>query len=47
VCKLDQGIVKGLLEETRQAGDPIVLPHDRAGEDCVTNVVEVQPASGG
>lgn len=42
VCKLDQGIVKGLLEETQQAGDPIVLPHDRAGEDCVTNVIHAE-----
>jgi len=45
VCKLDQGIVKGLLEETRQTGELIVLPHDRAGEDCFTNVVAVESGS--
>jgi predicted ArsR family transcriptional regulator len=45
VCKLDQGIVKGLLEGSAQTGDPVVLPHDRAGEDCITNLIGIEPAS--
>ena len=44
VCKLDQGIVKGLLEETQQGGAPEVIPHHEAGEDCVTRVVEISAA---
>jgi len=46
VCKLDQGIVKGLLERTHHDGNPIVFPHHKAGEDCVTSVtaIEVAPA---
>lgn len=38
VCKLDQGIVKGLLEATRQPGHPVVIPHGSMDEDCVTDV---------
>jgi len=38
VCKIDQGIVKGLLEAAQQAGAPIVTPHSTADEDCVTEV---------
>lgn len=47
VCKLDQGIVKGLLDQSHPTGDAIVTPHHKAGEDCVTNVtgIEVAPAS--
>lgn len=47
VCKLDQGIVRGLLEETQQTGEPVVFPHVRAGDDCVTNVVYIKPVSQG
>jgi predicted ArsR family transcriptional regulator len=39
VCKLDQGIVKGLLEATRQPDSPVVVvPHHTMDEDCVTDV---------
>lgn len=38
VCKLDQGIVKGLLAATNQKPLAIVTPHASMGEDCVTDV---------
>jgi len=38
VCKIDQGIVKGLLEAAQQPTIPIVTPHSSAEEDCVTEV---------
>jgi len=38
VCKLDQGIVKGLLAATNQKPLAIVTPHMSADEDCVTDV---------
>lgn len=39
VCKLDQGIVKGLLEATRQSnGTVMVVPHHSMDENCVTDV---------
>jgi predicted ArsR family transcriptional regulator len=38
VCKLDQGIVAGLLEAGDHAAEPIVTPHRAMGEDCVTEV---------
>jgi predicted ArsR family transcriptional regulator len=39
VCKLDQGIVKGLLEATHQRSGPVVvLPHHTIDESCVTDV---------
>ena len=44
VCKLDQGIVKGLLAETSQGGDAVVVPHHAAGEDCVTNFIAIGAA---
>ncbi len=38
VCKLDQGIVRGLLEAAHQPADAVVTPHDVADESCVTDI---------
>jgi len=38
VCKLDQGIVSGLLESANAASVPVVNPHLDHAEDCVTEV---------
>jgi predicted ArsR family transcriptional regulator len=38
VCKLDQGIVKGLLEAVHQDGAPLVLPHAAVDDSCVTEI---------
>lgn len=38
ICKLDQGIVKGLLAASNQAPLAIVYPHSAADEDCITDV---------
>ncbi|MDJ0925830.1 MAG: helix-turn-helix domain-containing protein [Acidimicrobiia bacterium] len=38
VCKLDQGIVSGLLESTNASGVPIVNPHLGQEADCVTEI---------
>jgi predicted ArsR family transcriptional regulator len=38
VCRLDQGIVRGLLEATRQDALPIVIPHLSLNEACYTDV---------
>lgn len=38
VCKLDQGIVQGLLAASHQKAVPIVMPHASADEDCVTEM---------
>jgi predicted ArsR family transcriptional regulator len=38
VCKLDQGIVRGLLEATHQPAEAVVTPHDVADENCVTDI---------
>ena len=38
VCRIDQGIVKGLLEATRQEVIPIVTPHANGDEACFTEV---------
>lgn len=38
VCKLDQGIVRGLLGATHQQTQVLVTPHRTADEDCVTDV---------
>ncbi len=38
VCKLDQGIVSGLLGATHQSTAVLVTPHSAADEDCVTDV---------
>jgi predicted ArsR family transcriptional regulator len=38
VCRIDQGIVKGLLEATRHDGAPVVIPHVAVDEECVTEV---------
>ena len=38
VCRLDQGIVRGLLEASNQNALPIVIPHLRLGEACYTDI---------
>ncbi len=38
VCKLDQGIVRGLLAASRQTADVLVTPHLTSDQDCVTDV---------
>ena len=38
VCKLDQGIVAGLLESANAPGVPVVSPHTHSEEDCVTQI---------
>ncbi|MGA9598040.1 MAG: helix-turn-helix domain-containing protein [Acidimicrobiia bacterium] len=38
VCKLDQGIVAGLLESANAAGTPVVTPHVHPGGDCLTEI---------
>ena len=38
VCKLDQGIVSGLLESANADGVPLVTPHLVAEDDCLTEL---------
>ncbi len=38
VCKLDQGIVRGLMEAAHQKPIAIVSPHDRPSDDCFTEI---------
>ena len=38
VCKLDQGIVAGLLESVDAVGTPVVTPHSSLEEDCLTEI---------
>ena len=38
VCKLDQGIVSGLLESANAEGVPVVTPHTVQNDDCVTEI---------
>ena len=38
VCRLDQGIVRGLLEASHQDAIPIVIPHQTLGEDCYIDI---------
>ncbi len=38
VCKLDQGIVSGLLESANATGIPVVTPHLSAEDDCLTEI---------
>lgn len=38
VCKLDQGIVAGLLEGANAASVPVVTPHTDLADDCLTEV---------
>jgi predicted ArsR family transcriptional regulator len=45
VCKIDQGIVKGLLEAAHQDGIPIVTPHSAIDDDCVTEVEAASQSS--
>jgi predicted ArsR family transcriptional regulator len=36
VCKLDQGLVKGLLEGTSHGAEVVVTPHGDDGRGCIT-----------
>jgi predicted ArsR family transcriptional regulator len=38
VCKLDQGIISGLLESTNADSVPIVTPHGEEAENCLTEI---------
>ncbi len=38
VCRLDQGIVKGLLEAGRQRPVAVVMPHAEGDDHCVTEL---------
>ena len=38
VCKLDQGIVSGLLESANAHGVPVVTPHRHGEDDCRTEI---------
>jgi len=38
VCKLDQGIVRGLLEATNHEPLVVLTPHKATGEDCIVDV---------
>jgi predicted ArsR family transcriptional regulator len=38
VCKIDQGIVAGLLESANAPSVPVVNPHVQLEEDCVTEI---------
>lgn len=38
VCKIDQGIVGGLLESINASARPVVIPHPLVEEDCVTEL---------
>lgn len=38
VCKLDQGLVSGLLESVDEPGIPVVTPHHQSDDDCLTEI---------
>lgn len=38
VCRLDQGIVRGLMESANAPSTAVVMPHATADQDCVTEV---------
>lgn len=38
ICSLDRGIVTGLFGALSFPCDPVVIPHERLDEDCVTRV---------
>ncbi|MDJ0665322.1 MAG: helix-turn-helix domain-containing protein [Acidimicrobiia bacterium] len=38
VCKLDQGIISGLLESANADGVPIVTPRTGDGDECLTEI---------
>ncbi len=38
VCSLDQGIVTGLVGSLAAGCTPVLVPHTRPGDDCVTQV---------
>jgi hypothetical protein len=36
ICRLDQGIVAGLVGAVHQGATPVVIPHTVSGEACIT-----------
>jgi predicted ArsR family transcriptional regulator len=38
VCRIDQGIVMGLLEKVGSAESPVLTPHSTPEEDCITEM---------
>lgn len=38
ICSLDRGIVKGLFGALSFPCDPVVIPHQRLDDDCITQV---------
>jgi predicted ArsR family transcriptional regulator len=38
VCRLDQGIVAGLLESVHATGVPVLTPHLSSDEECLTEI---------
>ena len=38
VCKLDQGIVRGLMESANAPAEAVVMPHATLDEACITEV---------
>jgi predicted ArsR family transcriptional regulator len=38
VCRIDQGIVRGLMEAAHQRSVAVVTPHATEDEDCITSV---------
>jgi predicted ArsR family transcriptional regulator len=38
ICRLDQGMVRGLLEASNQEAMPIVIPHLQLDENCYTDL---------
>ena len=38
VCSLDQGLVSGLLGSIDRSWEPVVIPHTRREDACVTEV---------
>ena len=38
VCKLDEGIVTGLMAAANQTPLAIVTPHTAADDDCITDL---------
>jgi predicted ArsR family transcriptional regulator len=38
VCRIDQGIVRGLMEAAHQTSAAVVTPHATEDENCITSV---------
>ena len=38
VCRLDQGIIRGLMAATSQEGGAVITPHTTPDEDCIAEV---------